>query len=93
MSIDQYASYYKNIDPMDPFKTWKVWQADNYMSAKGHPSYDVYSERVNGVFVVSDPIDWGRDLHVLLSCMCFTNRKPSWASSVSFSHNILMCDL
>jgi len=50
---------------MDPFKTWKVWQADNYMSAKGHPSYDVYSERVNGVFVVGDPIDWGRDLHVL----------------------------
>ncbi|CAD6203178.1 unnamed protein product [Miscanthus lutarioriparius] len=65
MSIDEYASYYKDIDPLAPFKTWKVGQTDSYMSAKVHPSYDVYSERVKGVFVVSDPVDWGRDLQVL----------------------------
>ena len=88
MSIDEYASYYKDIDPLAPFKTWKVGQTDSYMSAKMHPSYDVYSERVKGVFVVSDPVDWGRDLQVLLSCPCLTNRKPSWAAFVSFSHNI-----
>jgi len=66
LSIDKYASYFKDIDPLAPFKTWKVWQkTDSYMSAKVHPSYDVYSERVKGVFVVSDPVDWGRDLQVL----------------------------
>ncbi|OEL22082.1 putative CDP-alcohol phosphatidyltransferase class-I family protein C22A12.08c [Dichanthelium oligosanthes] len=62
LSIDEYASYFKDIDPLAPFKTWKVGQTDSYMSAKVHPSYDVYSERVKGVFVVSDPVDWGRDL-------------------------------
>jgi len=66
LSIDKYASYFKDIDPLAPFKTWKVGQkTDSYMSAKVHPSYDVYSERVKGVFVVSDPVDWGRDLQVL----------------------------
>ncbi|PUZ41587.1 hypothetical protein GQ55_9G516700 [Panicum hallii var. hallii] len=66
LSIDEYASYFKDIDPLAPFKTWKVEQeTNNYMSAKVHPSYDVYSERVKGVFVVSDPVDWGRDLQVL----------------------------
>jgi len=66
LSIDEYASYFKDIDPLAPFKTWKVGQKTNsYMSAKVHPSYDVYSERVKGVFVVSDPVDWGRDLQVL----------------------------
>jgi hypothetical protein len=76
LSIDEYASYFKDIDPLAPFKTWKVDQeTNNYMSAKVHPSYDVYSERVKGVFVVSDPVDWGRDLQVLFSCPSFTNRN------------------
>ncbi|KAL6645771.1 hypothetical protein ACP70R_017379 [Stipagrostis hirtigluma subsp. patula] len=65
LSIDEYSSYFRDIDPLAPFKTWKVGQTDNNMSAKVHPSYDVYSERVKGVFVVSDPVDWGRDLQVL----------------------------
>ena len=94
LSIDEYASYFKDIDPLAPFKTWKVGQkTDSYMSAKVHPSYDVYSERVKGVFVVSDPVDWGRDLQVLFSCLCFTNRKPYWASFVLFLQTILVCDL
>ncbi|CAN6320415.1 unnamed protein product [Urochloa humidicola] len=65
LSIDEYASHFKDIDPLAPFKTWKVGQTDSNMSTKVHPSYDVYSERVKGVFVVSDPVDWGRDLQVL----------------------------
>nr|TKV96737.1 hypothetical protein SEVIR_9G449100v2 [Setaria viridis] len=69
LSIDEYASYFKDIDPLAPFKTWKVGQTDSYMSAKVHPSYDVYSERVKGVFVVSDPVDWGRDLQVLFDIL------------------------
>jgi hypothetical protein len=92
LSIDEYASYYKDIDPVAPFKTWKVGQTDSYMSTKVHPSYDVYVERVNRVFVVSDPVDWGRDLHVLLSCPGLTNRKLSWVAFVWYSSNILMSD-
>uniref|UniRef100_A0A0A9CL50 Uncharacterized protein n=1 Tax=Arundo donax TaxID=35708 RepID=A0A0A9CL50_ARUDO len=65
LSIDEYSSYFRDIDPLAPFKTWKVGQTDSNMSAKVHPSYDVYTERVKGVFVVSDPVDWGRDLQVL----------------------------
>lgn len=28
------------------------------------PRYDVYSDRVSAAFVVSDPVDWGRDIQV-----------------------------
>lgn len=67
LSIDEYSSYFRDIDPLATFKKWKVGPADskNFMSEKVHPSYDVYVERVKGVFVVSDPVDWGRDLQVL----------------------------
>uniref|UniRef100_A0A0D9VSQ2 TIGR01456 family HAD hydrolase n=1 Tax=Leersia perrieri TaxID=77586 RepID=A0A0D9VSQ2_9ORYZ len=67
LSIDEYSSYFKDIDPLAPFKKWIVQQADNknMKSEKVHPSYDVFEERVKGVFVLSDPVDWGRDLQVL----------------------------
>ncbi|GJN08221.1 hypothetical protein PR202_ga26117 [Eleusine coracana subsp. coracana] len=62
LSMDDYSSYFRDIDPLAPFKTWTVGQTDNNLSAKVHPLYDVYAERVKGVFIVSDPVDWGRDL-------------------------------
>ncbi|XP_015690348.1 uncharacterized protein YKR070W isoform X2 [Oryza brachyantha] len=67
LSIDEYSSYFREIDPLAPFKKWIVPQADNQnlMSEKVHPSYDVFEERVKGVLIVSDPVDWGRDLQVL----------------------------
>jgi hypothetical protein len=67
ISIDDYASYFGEIDPLAPFKKWNVGQSNcqNLMSEKMHPPYDVHSERVKGVFVVSDPVDWGRDLQVV----------------------------
>jgi hypothetical protein len=74
LSIDEYSSYFGDIDPLAPFKKWIVQQPDNInlMSEKVHPSYDVFEERVKGVFVVSDPVDWGRDLQVTLSMFrCF----------------------
>ncbi|KAG8063831.1 hypothetical protein GUJ93_ZPchr0003g17507 [Zizania palustris] len=61
LSIDEYSSYFRDIDPLAPFKKWIVQKADH----KVHPSYDVFEERVKGVFVLSDPVDWGRDLQVL----------------------------
>jgi hypothetical protein len=76
LSIDDYSSYFREIDPLSPFKKWKVGQSncENLMSEKMKPPYDVYSERVKGVFVVSDPVDWGRDLQVI-PCLCYTNVK------------------
>ncbi|KAF7054328.1 hypothetical protein CFC21_062028 [Triticum aestivum] len=67
LSIDEYSSLFKEIDPLAPFKKWKVGQPNykDFMSEKMHPPYDVYQEKVKGVFVVSDPVDWGRDLQVL----------------------------
>ncbi|KAL5217497.1 hypothetical protein ABZP36_018181 [Zizania latifolia] len=61
LSIDEYSSCFRDIDPLAPFKKCIVQQADS----KVHPSYDVFEERVKGVFVLSDPVDWGRDLQVL----------------------------
>ncbi|URE47947.1 Cupin [Musa troglodytarum] len=37
----------------------------NYNSKGLQPKYDVYSERVKGAFVVSDPVDWGRDIQAV----------------------------
>ena len=70
LSIDDYSSHFKEIDPLAPFKKWKVGQPDckDFMYDKMHPPYDVYQERFKVVFVVSAPVDWGRDLQVVY-CM------------------------
>ncbi|XP_072975184.1 mitochondrial hydrolase YKR070W [Typha angustifolia] len=67
LSIDEYASYFSGIDPLSSYKTWGVKQPHNKKcnSEDTHPRFDVYLDRVKGVFVVSDPVDWGRDIQVL----------------------------
>ncbi|KAJ0978189.1 hypothetical protein J5N97_013663 [Dioscorea zingiberensis] len=73
LSIDEYASYFDDIDPLSSYKDWKVKQAyktDEY-SKKSQPIYDVHSDRVKGAFVVSDPVDWGRDIQVLCDILGF----------------------
>ncbi|XP_076897132.1 mitochondrial hydrolase YKR070W-like [Bidens hawaiensis] len=62
ISLDEYASYFKNIDPLSPYKTWTTKQPCN--EHKGS-SFDVTTERVKAAFVVSDPVDWSRDIQVL----------------------------
>ncbi|XP_031486433.1 uncharacterized CDP-alcohol phosphatidyltransferase class-I family protein C22A12.08c isoform X2 [Nymphaea colorata] len=68
LSIDEYASYFDGIDPLSPYKTWKT----RSMIDKGEKepckpphTRNVFSERVEAAFVVSDPVDWGRDIQVL----------------------------
>ncbi|KAK9127227.1 hypothetical protein Syun_016024 [Stephania yunnanensis] len=67
LSIDEYASYFDNIDPVSQYKTWAsktTYDAD--MKSKAMvPRYDVFSERVQAAFIVSDPYDWSRDIQVL----------------------------
>ncbi|XP_011027034.1 PREDICTED: uncharacterized protein YKR070W-like isoform X2 [Populus euphratica] len=73
VSLDEYASCFENIDPLAQYKKWTTKQALDRSSLplKTVPRYDVSSETVKAVFVVSDPVDWGRDIQVLcdvLSC-------------------------
>lgn len=67
LSIDEYASCFKDIDPVSQYKNWttmsKIGQTSNLKKLSS--TCDVYKERVKAAFVVSDPVDWGRDIQVL----------------------------
>ncbi|KAI3817703.1 hypothetical protein L1987_11501 [Smallanthus sonchifolius] len=67
VSLEEYASYFNSIDPLSPYKTWTTKQPCNEQrkSSESVPSFDVTSERVKAAFVVSDPVDWSRDIQVL----------------------------
>lgn len=66
LSIDDYASYFNHIDPLSQYKTWSLKQSFDKNCKLGFQSkFNVHSERVKGAFVVSDPVDWGRDIQVL----------------------------
>jgi hypothetical protein len=71
VSLDEYASLFENIDPLSEYKKWT---ANQVLDRSVHPMntvprYDVSSEAVKAVFVVSDPVDWGRDIQVFLLFM------------------------
>ncbi|KAL4575146.1 hypothetical protein LXL04_021988 [Taraxacum kok-saghyz] len=57
ISLEEYASHFNNIDPLSPYKTLTTKQSI--------PRFDVKSERVKAAFVVSDPVEWSRDIQVL----------------------------
>ncbi|KAK9169028.1 hypothetical protein Syun_001168 [Stephania yunnanensis] len=66
LSIDEYASYFDNIDPLSHHKKWVVEKETSGSKYKEMDrNLDVSSERVQAVFVVSDPVDWSRDIQVL----------------------------
>ncbi|XP_050209567.1 uncharacterized protein YKR070W-like [Mercurialis annua] len=59
LSLEEYASLFDNIDPVAQYKKWSA------PSANTTTRRNVSSEIVKAVFVVSDPVDWGRDIQVL----------------------------
>ncbi|XP_024031786.1 uncharacterized protein YKR070W isoform X1 [Morus notabilis] len=67
VSIDDYASCFDNIDPLLPYKKWTTKQvAYQSSSAKKMDIRDeICSQRVQAVFIVSDSVDWSRDIQVL----------------------------
>ncbi|KAK7324965.1 hypothetical protein VNO77_28957 [Canavalia gladiata] len=67
LSIDEYASCFENIDPLAPYKKWTAKQiaTQNEKFNGSVPRNGVFSKRVQAVFVVSDPVDWSRDIQVL----------------------------
>jgi len=66
LSIDEYASCFENIDPLAPYKKWTTNLAatENSKFNESFPRNDVLSKRVQAAFVVSDPVDWSRDIQV-----------------------------
>ncbi|XP_074286733.1 mitochondrial hydrolase YKR070W-like isoform X1 [Silene latifolia] len=67
LSLEEYASFFKDIDPVGQYKNWTTTSTISGNShLKMHTSgFDVYTERVKAAFVASDPVDWGRDIQVL----------------------------
>ncbi|KAJ8563548.1 hypothetical protein K7X08_032000 [Anisodus acutangulus] len=68
VSIDEYASYFDNIDPLAQYKKWTDKQQDANQNSKPKHialSNDPCSQRVQAVFIVSDSVDWSRDIQVL----------------------------
>ncbi|KAK3023910.1 hypothetical protein RJ639_043453 [Escallonia herrerae] len=66
ISLEEYASCFDNIDPVSHFKSWTSQQVNLHGNSRELvPSFDVSSDRVKAAFVVSDPVDWGRDIQVL----------------------------
>ncbi|KAJ4836590.1 hypothetical protein Tsubulata_043492 [Turnera subulata] len=66
LSIDEYASYFDGIDPLAHYKTWITRKAANRSTLEGMTTRDdVCSQRVQAAFIVSDSVDWSRDIQVL----------------------------
>ncbi|EOY18494.1 Hydrolase family protein / HAD-superfamily protein isoform 1 [Theobroma cacao] len=64
LSLEEYASYFESIDPVSQYKRWTTAPVSD-RKTPAVPRYDVFSERIKAAFVVSDPVDWGRDIQVL----------------------------
>ena len=69
LSIDEYASCFDDIDPLAQYKEWitkKVANQSRTFKEIG-PRKSVHSERVQAAFIVSDSVDWSRDIQVILN--------------------------
>lgn len=69
LSLEEYASYFDDIDPVAQFKRWTKTTKHLNLSRNSSelaPQIDVLSDRVKAVFIASDPVDWGRDIQVNL---------------------------
>lgn len=69
LSIDEYASFFDNIDPLAPYKKWTTIKGANHENtvADVAEKKKICSERVEATFIVSDSVDWSRDIQVAFS--------------------------
>lgn len=65
LSLEEYASYFDGIDPVSQYKSWTANQTRHRFPTELVPCFDATSDRVKAAFIVSDPVDWGRDIQVL----------------------------
>ncbi|XP_022856176.1 uncharacterized protein YKR070W-like [Olea europaea var. sylvestris] len=75
LSLDEYASYFDHIDPVAHYKGWASIKDSDWPknSPKSVSSPDVITNKVKAAFVVSDPVDWGRDIQVLCDILTSGN--------------------
>ncbi|XP_073119201.1 cardiolipin synthase (CMP-forming) / mitochondrial hydrolase fusion protein-like isoform X1 [Henckelia pumila] len=67
VSLDEYSSNFDNIDLVAQYKRWTTKhesECDKNSKKIVSRTY-VLSTKVKAAFVVSDPVDWGRDIQVL----------------------------
>lgn len=66
LSLDEYASYFEYIDPVSQYKKWRTCDLTTKTGGLKvfEPDYDIFFEKVQAAFVISDPVDWGRDIQV-----------------------------
>ncbi|KAK6156395.1 hypothetical protein DH2020_010643 [Rehmannia glutinosa] len=64
ISLDEYTAHFNNIDPVAHYKRWTTMQESRNPGKIVSSSSD-YSQKVKAAFVVSDPVDWRRDIQVL----------------------------
>ncbi|XP_010253467.1 PREDICTED: uncharacterized protein YKR070W isoform X4 [Nelumbo nucifera] len=64
LSIDEYSSYFDGIDPLSQFKNWEINGEIKKRSTSKEITarHNIFSERVKAVFIVSDSVDWSRDI-------------------------------
>lgn len=67
LSIDEYASYFDSIDPLAQYKKWNIKHVASENSSFKETALTICSQRVQAAFIVSDSVDWGRDIQVDLS--------------------------
>lgn len=65
LSIDEYASYFDGIDPLAQYKKWNIKHAASENSTFKEMAPTICSQRVQAAFIVSDSVDWSRDIQVL----------------------------
>ncbi|EEF32142.1 uncharacterized protein YKR070W isoform X2 [Ricinus communis] len=67
LSIDEYTSYFDGIDPLAQYKTWTIKQTAKHSSTSEQTTTgdQIHSQRVQAAFIVSDSVDWSRDIQVL----------------------------
>ncbi|XP_056165387.1 uncharacterized CDP-alcohol phosphatidyltransferase class-I family protein C22A12.08c-like isoform X4 [Syzygium oleosum] len=68
LSIDEYTSYFDAIDPLAPYKKWTTKpDVDQNSTSKemAKRNIAVQTQRVKAAFMVSDSVDWSRDIQVL----------------------------
>ncbi|XP_039173841.1 uncharacterized protein YKR070W-like [Eucalyptus grandis] len=72
LSVDEYTSYFDAIDPLAPYKRWTT-KADIDQNSSSNEmakrKIAVQTQRVQAAFVVSDSVDWSRDIQVVTTLM------------------------
>ncbi|THG05565.1 hypothetical protein TEA_006198 [Camellia sinensis var. sinensis] len=79
------SAYFDNIDPVSQYKIWTTEQAFNRcnISTDLVPRYNVFSDRVKAAFVISDPVDWGRDVLFSRTIVLVLAEAPDFAVGLS----------